>query len=582
MAVDEDSGAASDDVLRARLEKCRQDWGIDFRPLEIVLCELAEGDWCSLAWLVSASTASRRAVTDLVRLLRPWIEQEGERVRLAPDARALVTETLDCQGLSSRAVQDPFERAALTDTGLLQRMSEISQGLPPSIWNLDHVPATDLTRMKRALFLDHTLRLSGAHLLCLGDHDLTSVAVCLLRNDLTVTVVDIDERILSYIGQLATEHGWPIRTLFADLRVNLPRSIHDTADVVFTDPPYTPSGTRLFLERGVAGLRQSSSTRLAFCYGFNERQLGQGLGVQEALHDLRLAPRAILPGFNRYDGAQSIGSASALWVYQPTRRTWAAARSASVDPRIYTRGQQAEESEAQALSREVQEVVRAALPCDGGLVVLVGQVLGEEFQGVGKTVGLAEYLDDPGRHDQADVPVVANLLPAYGHYLIRVLLVAPSASPIFVILPDRELRRSGLLDSDDPLSELIGASRRIRIVRQGRGSSPCVVLAEHAPPPEDDTVFVLRSLTRRRRSKLANAWREALIECADQRGRRLTKNEARAAIQDRYVGEVYGGCFLTELPLHALRALVSDVRATVGTLRPARETPVDRGGVRRQ
>jgi predicted methyltransferase len=566
MAVDEDYGAVADDVLRARLEKSRQDWGIDFRPLEIVLCELAKGDWCSLAWLASASTASRRAVTDLVRLLEPWIEQEEEeRVRLAPQARALVTETVDCDELPSPAVQDSFERLAWAHTELLQRMRVISEGLPPSRWNLDHVPATDLTRVKRALFLNHSFRLSGAHLLCLGDHDLTSVAVCLLRTDLTVTVVDIDESILSYIDRLAGEHAWPIRTLFADLRVGLPRSVHDTADVVFTDPPYTPSGTRLFLQRGIAGLRQSSSTRLIFCYGYNERQLGQGLGVQEALHDLRLAPRAILPHFNRYDGAQSIGSASALWVYQPTRRTWAAAHSVAADPRIYTRGQQAEESGTGALPRQVQELVRTALPSDHRLV-LVGQAPGEEFEGAGKVVDLAEYLDDPGRHDEGDI-VVANLFPTYGPYALRVLLVAPAASSIVVIVPDRELRRSGLLNSDDLLSELVGASRRTRILRRGRGSDPSVVLAEPSPPPRDDVVFVLRSLTRRRKSKLGNAWREALIECADQRGQRLTKNEARTMIQDRRTGETYGGSFLTELPLHALRALVNDVRGTVETLR---------------
>src|SRR5258706_16022646 len=146
--------------------------------------------------------------------------------------------------------------------------------------------------------------LDGATILLLGDHDVTSFALAQVAPGVAITVVDSDERVLGYINTVAAQHGWTIRTLFADLRIELPRSVEASCDLVFTDPPYTPEGMRLFLARGLEGLKPTSSARLLVCYGFSERHPGLGLKVQSVLHDLRLVTEAIVPHLNRYSGPE--------------------------------------------------------------------------------------------------------------------------------------------------------------------------------------------------------------------------------------------------------------------------------------
>ena len=62
---------------------------------------------------------------------------------------------------------------------------------------LDHVAATPETTVRRAVWLEATFDLAGRHLLCVGDHDLTSLAACRLVPELTATVLVFREGIRS-------------------------------------------------------------------------------------------------------------------------------------------------------------------------------------------------------------------------------------------------------------------------------------------------------------------------------------------------------------------------------------------------
>ena len=68
-------------------------------------------------------------------------------------------------------------------------------------------------------FLHETYWLDGAHLICVGDRDLTSLAVATVRPGVQVTVVDVDERVLKVIRPIAREEGLNVQTAFADLRL---------------------------------------------------------------------------------------------------------------------------------------------------------------------------------------------------------------------------------------------------------------------------------------------------------------------------------------------------------------------------
>src|SRR6266498_3775473 len=135
------------------------------------------------------------------------------------------------------------------------------------------------------------------------------LGAALANPGLSVTVVDLDEGLLEYVDAQAGARGLDVRCLYGDLRLGLPPSARGSADLVFTDPPYTPEGVGLFLARGLEGLRDREHGRLVLAYGYGG-QPGLGAKVQQVVYGLHLAYEAVLPGFNRYDGAEAVGAAS--------------------------------------------------------------------------------------------------------------------------------------------------------------------------------------------------------------------------------------------------------------------------------
>src|SRR5260370_33257532 len=89
---------------------------------------------------------------------------------------------------------------------------------PPACPDLDHVPATAETVVRRALWLDSTYDLAGSVLLCIGDHDLTSLAVGQVRPGSKGVVVDAGEPALGFIDTRALRLGRHIRRLSRGLR----------------------------------------------------------------------------------------------------------------------------------------------------------------------------------------------------------------------------------------------------------------------------------------------------------------------------------------------------------------------------
>ena len=420
-------------------------------------------------------------------MLHPWLEQEGDRVRICVAFQDLFRAVFDCSRLSSEFFLIPYEIAAKAGEeaaqaeAVLASMERVVNDLPlRPVRHLDHVSATPLTCLKRALFLAKNYELGGATILLLGDHDLTSLALAQVAPSVAITVVDSDERILDYISMVAAQHGWTIRTLFADLRIELPRSVTASCDLVFTDPPYTPEGMRLFLARGLESLRPTSSARLLFCYGFSERHPGLGLKVQSVLHDLHLVTEAILPHFNRYRGAEAIASSAALYICRPTRRSLPAAQALKVDPRIYTQGKSAEETTMMALPRDVVDTVKRFLATQTPeRVLLVGDGWPTDMTSTMEAVSLKGYLHTLSTHRQsARSPytsvVAVDLFPYYHAYLLRMLLLT-AAKQLLIAVADPVADSLFNANKDDPLRTFIDGSYQVVARERGNAKQPGVV-----------------------------------------------------------------------------------------------------------
>jgi hypothetical protein len=565
--------------LPQALATLRTEWGLDFNRVRLALAALVGGG--SISQLVAASGLPRRDVESILQNLAPWLKTDGDRHHLP--------------GLG------PLDTAPADEPALAARMAELAAGLPPSRWRLDHVPATPDTMAKRALYLAGEYELAGASVLCLGDHDLTSLAIGAVAPAADLTVVDIDESILDHVADSADRLGFPLTAAWADLRLAVPPSLVGTADLVFTDPPYTIEGMRLFLVRALEALRPTGHERIAFCFGTGERHLVKALEVQALLGDLRLALEAMLPGFNHYTGAEAIGSRSDLYVCRPTKgaklgevaraRSRRSARSkASTEARIYTRGPAAQE----ALARTLPEpVATAALGAAGdGLLVLVGEGWSDPSVGLPEFFGRVAAWAIAARPGPFPFPgqLVINAHPDHGGAALRTLLLAAPERAVLVA-PRRDLAAAGLLPEPgpslspspddpehlrvspdvDPLAHALAVAYDLAAVPTGPGGDPAVVLAtRHYHPPANAADTVLRHIVVHPGAKIVNAWRDGLLAVARDAGTPMTKNEARSRIAAVSLAPGQARLRTWELPLTALRALVRAVSPPGPGKRPER------------
>ena len=524
-------GDARQDVMEA----LRAEWRLDFRVAERVLAALGRGG--GVSELVEAASADRNDVEDVLRRVEPWLHRDGQRYALDG--------ALDDPGAARPLVDEP---------ALVATMAEIAAGLPPSVWSLDHVPAKPETMAARARYLHERYALAGATVLCVGDHDLTSVALGLVEPDAEILVVDVDERVLAHIADVAADRRLAITTAFGDLRLGLPPSFAGRADLVFTDPPYSPDGVGLFLTRGLEGLYRSGHERVAFSYGFAGRQLTRGFRTQAVLHELRLVVETVLPGFNKFRGAEAIGAASDLYVCRPTRWTWPVIdRAPARQPRIYTRGVAAVESADAMLEPSVVDSVRREL---GEVPAYVGAGWPPEVLGDRPAGDLGTWLDAPP--PGPDQIVAVNLHPYFGATLPRVLLGTARSERAAVVAPTSDVRT--LLIS--PLRTLLTTAADLDI-NEGTGEASIVHTRRRIDAPESATGQALAFLLAHPVTKLGNAWRDALIALTASRKTTMTKNEARALIRASGVPGLSLQLRLGELPLCALAQLVEALPKTV-------------------
>lgn len=190
---------------------------------------------------------------------------------------------------------------------------------PKARRNLDQFYATLETTAKRATFLQQKKVLSGRKLFFLGDDDLTSIAVSLISKPAEVTVADVDLRLLNYIKLIARREKMRIRTIKYDAKEKLPKILYRRFDFCFTDPPYTPSGCKLFLSRAIQSLNKDGQIYL--CYGYSPKSNERVLPIQSLINQAGLVIEEKIPQFNHYRGAASIGNQSSLYHLTQTPQT---------------------------------------------------------------------------------------------------------------------------------------------------------------------------------------------------------------------------------------------------------------------
>ncbi len=286
-----------------------------------ILRALGDGRSRSRDEIVHTAGESSSVVREVLERYPKWFDETEGRVRcsergLAALARELVAR--DAQPLQSPDWRPAYEAIA-SERGEPKRA-------------LDQVYVTTDTAVRRA----ELLLGAGEHqrgLVFLGDDDLTSAAVQLAGAGRKVTVLDTDEDVLRILARCAEEKGWEHDVVHHDLRKPIPRALKGRFGAAFTDPPYAVEGFRLFVSRAIEMLKPDG--RVYVCFGQSRRASERGLQKQRVLADAGLLVEAVFEDFNEYDGAEAIGSRSALWRCRVTPETRPLVRGDAEGP-LYT------------------------------------------------------------------------------------------------------------------------------------------------------------------------------------------------------------------------------------------------------
>jgi predicted methyltransferase len=224
---------------------------------------------------------------------------------------------------------------------VLERFRLHIAGNPTVDVTLDQVPCTAETAFARALYMYRAGAVEGRAILFLGDDDQISVAVALTGQALgrvpfarRLTVLDIDQRRLDKIAEIARSDGLAIECRRYDARAPLPEDLRGQFQAFETDPPYTLDGASLFAARGIEAL--GAGLGLSGFLSFAELAPDDTLGLQRRLGALGLAVIEILPGFNRYEGASVLGSAGQLFHLRTSSASVSPYAGQRFDGPIYT------------------------------------------------------------------------------------------------------------------------------------------------------------------------------------------------------------------------------------------------------
>ncbi len=306
--------------VRQGLSQISKETGVPVKKILDLLFILKDGKAIENNQLVRKIGLSRNVLNQIKERLASILEPVSKNTQLNANQTKPVQALFEADYKPEETLWDVFEGEAYK--GLVAFLKTVDKKRPSPERKYDQFKATIETIARRACLLQFFGDIQNKRLLFIGDDDFTSIAVAKTGGAKNITVVDIDKRILSKINSFSNEKGLGIKTLHYDARKKLPADLEKKFDVVFTDPPYTPEGIRLFISRAIESLDgDNRAARIYFCYGNSDKAKERFLSIYEILINSGLMARWIFDKFNRYQGAESIGSASSLFITEATPKT---------------------------------------------------------------------------------------------------------------------------------------------------------------------------------------------------------------------------------------------------------------------
>jgi predicted methyltransferase len=231
-----------------------------------------------------------------------------------------LTEAQSCGLRSRRQISARIRRAREEFTGLVRRRPASA-----GAYNQGHMTVGSV--FNRIALMGDMGDIDAKAVALLGDDDLLSLALCLAGKPESVTVFEIDARVVEYIEGTAARLDLPIETRCHDLRAPLPRRFTGRFDTFVTDPSETMDGLRMFIGRGLDLLKRREGRAGYFGLTSIEASTGKWSRLQRwMLTHYALAITHILPESAYYsnwpDLLDQTGVFSQRCLEAPPKRHW--------------------------------------------------------------------------------------------------------------------------------------------------------------------------------------------------------------------------------------------------------------------
>lgn len=246
-----------------------------------------------------------------------FLTPEGERAFRETGIRPVVDHRCPrCKGRT--VVGDAFAEA-------LRRFDSIHGRRPPALRVFDQAYVTPGTTFARIALADSHGDIRGKDILVLGDDDLMGLGLAFTQLPNSVTVIEIDERIIDFQKEESSRAGVKmLKVIRHDLRKPLPESLIDSFDVFFCDPPETIAAFDAFIGRGALSLKGPGG---AGYFGLTsaESSFAKWKILQEGLSARGFVLTDLIRRFNEYvnwDYAEDMRAWKMAPVKNPPGRNW--------------------------------------------------------------------------------------------------------------------------------------------------------------------------------------------------------------------------------------------------------------------
>lgn len=215
-----------------------------------------------------------------------------EKGRVERDKLKLKVYATRCEKCEGRGIlHDPF--------GVLDEYKRIASQRPRPTADYDQGYIKEEDVMRRIAFIYERGDLENADILVVGDDDLISLGMALTGLPKKIVVLEIDDRLISFINDNAREYGFPVEARKFDVRNDIDEDLRGKFDVFITDPVETIEGITLFLSRAASGLRGKGSAGY-FGLTHEEASLKKWYEIERRLLSMNFVLTDMLRDFNVY------------------------------------------------------------------------------------------------------------------------------------------------------------------------------------------------------------------------------------------------------------------------------------------